>query len=144
MGKGVCKAANAILLLATALSLGHLAFWLYITRPRPPVIGSIPLQFREDRLGPKAYLLAVLCQELINKRGELPKDPRELTRVISDRAKELGNDWPGEYKINSAGEICDSFGQPFQISVRKDRVIVTSPSLLTYYFAGLKSPPSLE
>jgi hypothetical protein len=127
--------ANLILLLAATVSVAHLGYWLYNLRPRPPITGLVPIPCGDVLLRSQADYLAVLSQDLIKKGGGLPGDNREITRLISNHAKELGYDWPGEYKIGSNGEICDCFGRPFEINVGQDRVTVTSPSMLTYSFA---------
>lgn len=135
MRKRMLELANIALLLAATLSLAHLSYRLYQMRPRPPIEGLVPIPCGHILLESQADYVAVLTKDLLKREGELPSDQRELTRLISNRAKELGYDWPGDYKINSNGQICDCFGEPFEITAGDDRVTVTSPSTLTYHFA---------
>lgn len=135
MCKKLLEVGNMVLLLVTVFSVAHLAYWTYEERARSPITGLVPITCGDILLESQADYLAVLSQDVIKKEGRLPNDRREVARLISDRAKKLGYNWPGDYKINSNGEICDCFGQPFQITVEQDRVTVTSPSMLTYSFA---------
>lgn len=127
--------ANSILLATAFASIGHFLFrWNQL---RPEILINPPLECGEFMISGQAHYLAIICQGVIEAHGSLPENPIEAARTISSHAAELGFTWPGDYKTNSAGELCDCSGEPFQISVSADRVAVTSSSLDTFYFAGL-------
>jgi hypothetical protein len=137
MAKPLLRILNTMLLIVAVPMIGEVAYKWNKLRPRT-VYGVVPVDCG-DVLDSDAQYLALVCAAVINQEGSLPQDPREESRMIADNASKLGFTWPGNFQLNSAGQICDCAGKPFQISVFADRVAVTSDSLYGYYFAGLKN-----
>jgi hypothetical protein len=131
---------NVILLMIVIAAVGDLIYRWNQLRPRT-VYGVFPVECG-DILDSDAHDLALICQAVINEKGSLPHDPIEAARVIADNASKLGFTWPNDFQINSAGQICDCTGKPFEISVLTDRISITSELLYGYYFADLKNQSS--
>ena len=142
MVKRVLHLVNVVLLITVVLMAGELLYRWNQLRPRT-VYGVVPLDCG-DVLDSDAHYLALICAAVIKQEGSLPHDSREASRMIADNAAKLGFTWPGNFQINSAGQICDCVGRPFQISVLPDRITITSDSLYGYYFAGLKNAATVH
>jgi hypothetical protein len=125
--------ANIILILICGATIGHLVFRWQMSRPQ--LVVNPPVQC-VDRMDTSAhYLASVAAAVMIKSHGPLPGESASAARAISEEAKSSGYEWPGDFKINDLGQICDCNGQPFQILVSRDRVTVTSPFLYSFYFA---------
>jgi hypothetical protein len=118
--------------------LGLVAHAIHTWRAYAPTLLVNPPIQCGDVPDSDADYLARIIQAVIKAKGPLPSgDPIGATHVISENASALGFTWPSDYKINGAGLICDCKGEPYEISILADRVIVTSPSLYSFYFVNL-------
>lgn len=126
---------NIALLAVSVLAIGHFIYRWNEIHPRTVIEDSAP--DCSEALDSDAHYLALICQAVIDVKGQLPKDPIEVSHVIADNAANLGFTWPNNFKTTPTGQICDCAGNPFDISVVSDRVSVTSEALYGYYFAEL-------
>jgi hypothetical protein len=129
---------NIALFVICGLAIGHVIYRWDQLRPR--VVFSAPIECGDVPDFDADYFTTV-CQAVINALGPLPADPAQAGRVIADNAEKLGLTWPNNFKVNTAGEICNCAGEPYQIQVSADRVAVTSESLYAFYFAELNQRP---
>jgi hypothetical protein len=133
---------NVVLAIMAAISIAH--GWYWGAKYRPHIVVNPPIECGPDhvveefQLGFVEQWLAIVAQNVISKKGQLPANSRELSRVLADQASEWGNKGLGDdVKINSDGEMFDCWEKPIHVSISADRVSVTSDSSLTYYFAEL-------
>jgi hypothetical protein len=138
---------NIVLAIVAAISIAH--GWYSGAKNSPTIVVNPPIECGPDYIveelavsGSQAHYVAIICQAVIESMGSLPVTPRDKTQAIITQSKKWGQEWPGDYKINSADELCDCYGKPFQIEAFRDRVSVTSDSCFAYYFAAIGEKPA--
>jgi hypothetical protein len=133
---------NCVLLLLSVAAFAYLGYRQWEFRPQS-FVGSRH-NCDEFWTGLTAAYLAQRSEDLINSEGSFSSG-RELVRRACESIlrEETWKDSPYLH-FDAAGEPCDSTNAPYELSVAGDRVIVTSGSSYSFYFARYARPARAE